>query len=92
MTVLLLILLMTIRGEYTLRDAVRATTLRAHRSLGIARTWLEIQPDNKPSLRVAQRAGCRFEQRLPPRHCRDWAEEDADKDSWHGCLIWAHVG
>jgi hypothetical protein len=67
------------------------TTLRAHRSLGIARTWLEIQPGNKPSLRVAQRAGYRFEQRLP-RHCRDWAEEDADKDSWHDCLIWAHVG
>jgi hypothetical protein len=56
---------------------------------GIPRIWLEINPGNEPSLRVARRAGYRFEQRLP-RHCRDWACEDADKDSWHDCFIWTH--
>ena len=89
-------------GPYSLRDAqaalsawdpaaqaVRATTPWAHRSLGIPRVWLEINPGNEPSLRVARRAGYRFEQRLP-RHCRDWACEDADKDSWHDCLIWTY--
>jgi RimJ/RimL family protein N-acetyltransferase len=62
----------------------------AHRSLGIPRIWLEINPGNEPSLRVARRAGYRFEQRLL-RHCRDWACEDAEHDSWHDCLIWTHV-
>ena len=42
-----------------------ATLLQAHRSLGIARIWLEINPGNEPSLRVAQRAGYRFEQLCP---------------------------
>ena len=77
------------RGRGIAAQAVRATTPWAHRSLGIPRIWLEINPGNEPSLRVARRAGYRFEQRLP-RHCRDWADEDADKDSWHDCLIWAH--
>ena len=76
------------RGRGIASQAVRATTLWAHRSLGIARIWLEIRPGNEPSLRVAQRAGFRFERRLA-RHCRDWACEDAEYDSWHDCLIWA---
>ncbi len=25
------------------------------------------------------------------RHCRDWSAEDAEHDTWHDCLIWAHV-
>ena len=36
------------------------------------------------------RAGYRFEQ-LIAQHCRDWACEDAERDSWHDCLIWAHA-
>lgn len=35
-------------------------------------------------------AGYRFGQRIP-RHCRDWACEDAERDSWHDCLIWVHA-
>ena len=77
------------RGRGIAAQAVRATTPWAHRSLGIPRIWLEINPGNEPSLRVARRAGYRFEQRLP-RHCRDWACEDAEHDSWHDCLIWTH--
>jgi len=78
------------RGRGIASRAVQAVTLWAHRSLAIPRIWLEIDPGNEPSLRVAQRAGYHFEQRLP-RHCRDWATEDARHDSWHDCLIWAHV-
>lgn len=77
------------RGRGIASRAVQAVTLWAHASVGIPRIWLEIDPGNKPSLRVAERAGYHFEQRLP-RHCRDWATEDADHDSWHDCLIWAH--
>jgi RimJ/RimL family protein N-acetyltransferase len=78
------------RGRGIASRAVQATTLWAHRSLAIGRIWLEIRPGNEPSLRLARRAGCRFERRLP-RHCRDFSCEDAERDSWHDCLIWAHV-
>jgi RimJ/RimL family protein N-acetyltransferase len=78
------------RGRGIASRAVRATTLWAHRSLAVPRLWLEIRPGNEASLGVARRAGYRFEQRLP-RHCRDWSCEDAERDSWHDCLIWAHV-
>jgi RimJ/RimL family protein N-acetyltransferase len=77
------------RGRGITAQAVLATTPWVHRSLGITRIWLKIQPANEPSLRVARRAGYRFEQRLA-RHCRDWACDDAEQDSWHDCLIWAH--
>lgn len=77
------------RGKGIASRAVPAATLWAHRDLAIARIWLEIRPGNEPSLRVAQRSGYHFEQRLS-RHCRDWASEDAEHDSWHDCLIWAH--
>jgi len=78
------------RGRGIAWRAVREVTLWVHGILGIPRIWLEIDPGNEPSLRVAQRAGYQFEQRLP-RHCRNWATEDADHDLWHDCLIWAHV-
>ena len=78
------------RGRGIASRAVRAATLWTHGSLGVPRIWLEIRPGNEPSLRVAQRAGYRFEQRLA-QHCRDWSSEDAEHDSWHDCLIWAHV-
>jgi RimJ/RimL family protein N-acetyltransferase len=70
--------------------AVRATTLWAHSHLVVGRIWLEIEPANEPSLRLAQQVGYQFEERLP-QHCRDWSHEDAELDSWHDCLIWAHV-
>jgi RimJ/RimL family protein N-acetyltransferase len=78
------------RGRGIASRAVSATTLWAHRSLAVPRIWLEIHPGNGPSLRVAQRAGYHFEQRLSQR-CRNWVHEDAEHDSWHDCLIWAHV-
>lgn len=77
------------RGLATL--AVAAATHWTHHSLAIPRIWLEIQPDNEPSLRLARRAGYHFEQRLSG-HCRDWSHEDAGRDSWHDCLIWVHEG
>lgn len=70
--------------------AVQAATLWAHDGLAVPRIWLEIQPGNEASLGVAERAGFRFEQILP-RHCRDWSDEDAERDSWHDCLIWTHL-
>jgi RimJ/RimL family protein N-acetyltransferase len=69
--------------------SVKALTAWAHASAGLTRVWLEIDPDNTPSLRLAQRAGYRLERRLT-RHCRAWTSDDPDHDSWHDCLIWVH--
>jgi len=77
------------RGKGVASRAVAAATRWAHRELAVPRIWLEIEPGNEPSLRLAQRAGYRFEQRMS-QHCRDWAYEDADRDPWHDCLIWVH--
>lgn len=77
------------RGRGLASLAVRATTEWAHCDLAVLRIWLEINPGNEASLRLAERVGYRFEQRLS-RHCRDWKHEDAELDSWHDCLIWAH--
>ena len=77
------------RGRGIASRAVRAMTLWAHPNLAAPRIWLEIRSGNQPSLRVAQRSGYHFEQRLP-QHCRDWSCEDAGQDSRHDCLIWAH--
>jgi RimJ/RimL family protein N-acetyltransferase len=79
------------RGKGAATRAVIAATLWAHRELAVARIWLEIETGNEPSLRVARKAGYRFEQRIS-QHCRDWASDDADRDSWHDCLIWVHAG
>jgi RimJ/RimL family protein N-acetyltransferase len=68
---------------------VTALTAWAHDAARCARLWLEIRPDNAASLRLADRAGYRFERRLP-RHCRAWTAEDPGQDTWHDCLIWAH--
>jgi RimJ/RimL family protein N-acetyltransferase len=78
------------RGRGIASRAVLAATLWTHRELAVPRVWLEIQPGNEPSLRLAQRVGYRFEQRIA-QHCRDWAREDAKLDSWHDCLIWFHT-
>jgi RimJ/RimL family protein N-acetyltransferase len=78
------------RGKGFASRAVAAATLWAHRDRGVPRIWLEIEPGNEPSLRLARRAGYRFERRMS-QHCRDWACEDADRDSRHDCLIWVHA-
>ena len=54
----------------------------------VNRVWLEINPTNRASQRVAERAGFTLEERLP-RHCREWISEDPKQDLWHDCLIWA---
>jgi RimJ/RimL family protein N-acetyltransferase len=70
--------------------SVQALTAWAHERAGISRIWLEIDPGKAPSLRLAQRAGYRLEQRLS-RHCRAWTSDDPDRDTWHDCLIWVHT-
>ena len=79
------------RGRGTASRALKAVTEWAHQALGAARVWLEINPGNEPSLRLAERAGYGREGCLP-RHCRDWSDEDPALDSWHDCLIWVHRG
>lgn len=78
------------RGRGIAQRAVQGITTWAHDDLGIVRLWLEINPENAPSLRLARRAGYHLERRLP-RHCRCWTSEDAEQDSWHDCLIWVHA-
>ncbi|GIH15530.1 GNAT family N-acetyltransferase [Rugosimonospora africana] len=71
--------------------SVRAVTRWAQTDAGLRRVWLEIDPDNEASLRLARRAGYRFDERLP-RHCRSWIDEAPERDVWHDCLIWVAVG
>jgi RimJ/RimL family protein N-acetyltransferase len=77
------------RGRGLASRALRAATTWASGELSVPRIWLEIEPGNEPSQRVAARAGYRFEQRIA-RHCRDWTCDDPDRDSWHDCLIWLY--
>ncbi|MFC5185553.1 GNAT family N-acetyltransferase [Actinomadura harenae] len=77
------------RGQGIASRAALATTLWAHEALALPRVWLEIEPGNDRSERLAQRIGFRFEERLP-RHCRTWTHQDPEQDTWHDCLIWAH--
>lgn len=79
------------RGRGIASSALNAVSEWAHQALGASRVWLEINPRNGPSLRLAERADYRFETRLP-QHCRDWLRDDAAHDSWHDCLIWVHHG
>jgi RimJ/RimL family protein N-acetyltransferase len=76
------------RGRGIAQEAVRHVTEQAHRD-GLTRLWLEINPNNTPSHKVAERASYTFEQRLP-HHCRDWNHTDPTQDTWHDCLIWTH--
>ncbi len=75
------------RGQDLATRAVRALTSWARETAGLSRVWLEIRPGNEASLRVARRAGYRFEQRLA-NHCRSWTSDDPQRDEWHDCLIW----
>lgn len=63
----------------------------AHRDGGLPRVWVEINPGNTASQRLARRAGFRFEQRAKD-HCRTWSTDDPATDSWHDCLIFGHTG
>ncbi|MEV5569722.1 GNAT family N-acetyltransferase [Spirillospora sp. NPDC052269] len=77
------------RGKGIASHAARAATRWAHDVLAVPRIWLEIEPGNEPSQRLAQRIGFEFDQ-LIPKHCRTWTHPDAEHDTWHDCLIWTH--
>jgi RimJ/RimL family protein N-acetyltransferase len=68
--------------------AVRALTEWAHEQ-GMSRLWLEINPENVGSQRLAERVGYRLVDRLVD-HCRSWVSEDPERDVWHDCLIWTY--
>jgi RimJ/RimL family protein N-acetyltransferase len=78
------------RGQGLATRGVGLLTAWAHQ-VGLARVWLEIEPGNQASLRVAERAGYRLERRLSD-HCRSWLHDDPAHDTWHDCLIWSHTG
>jgi RimJ/RimL family protein N-acetyltransferase len=74
------------RQGVAFRGLVAVTGL-AHRTIN--RLWLEIEPNNVASRRLAERAGYRYETTLP-QHCRYWRTDDPATDEWHDCLIWTH--
>ena len=78
------------RGRGIAWRSVASLTTWAHAGVPLARVWLEIDPENVASRRVAERAGYEYEQRLV-RHCRSWTSDDPALDSWHDCDIWAHL-
>jgi ribosomal-protein-alanine N-acetyltransferase len=78
------------RGRGFARRGVQALTAWAHAGVPLTKIWLEINPDNVASRRVAERAGFELEERLP-RHCRAWMSDDPELDSWHDCDIWVHL-
>ncbi len=78
------------RGRGIAWRSVAALTAFVHDGVPLARVWLEIDPENVASRRVAERAGFTYEQRLA-RHCRSWTSDDPATDSWHDCDIWVHL-
>lgn len=78
------------RGRGVAVRMLRSVTESAHRDGGVARLWLEINPDNVASQQVARKAGYRLEERLAG-HCRSWVTDDPERDVWHDCLIWVHT-
>jgi len=78
------------RGRGVAVRMLRSVTESAHRDGGVARLWLEINPDNVASQQVARKAGYRLEERLAG-HCRSWVIDDPERDVWHDCLIWVHT-
>jgi RimJ/RimL family protein N-acetyltransferase len=60
----------------------------SHEHAGLEQVWLEIQPGNEPSQRVAERAGFRFGHRAAD-HCPTW-ENGVLTGSRHDCLIYLH--
>lgn len=78
------------RGQGLAGRTVRALTDWALTDGRLARVWLEINPANGASLKVAERAGFTFETQLP-HYCREWVHESPEQDRWHDCLIWART-
>ncbi|HEX5113934.1 MAG TPA: GNAT family N-acetyltransferase [Pseudonocardiaceae bacterium] len=70
-------------GAYGLAEVTRL----AHGTIG--HLWLEIEPANTASQRLAAKAGYRYGTTLP-RHCRLWLTDDPATDEWHDCLIWTY--
>ena len=79
------------RGQGLALRGIVAITAWAHRDGGLPRVWVEINPDNTASRRLAQRAGFGFERRAQD-HCRTWSTDDPATDTWHDCLIFGHPG
>lgn len=69
--------------------SVSAVTHWVHDNVGLRRVWLEIDPANTASLRLAYQVGYHYVETIP-RHCRVWRLDDADLDDWHDCAIWDH--
>jgi RimJ/RimL family protein N-acetyltransferase len=69
------------RGRRIAGHALRALADWALAEGGFERVWLEINPDNAASLKVAERAGFTFEERVanhcPPHDCLIWARRPA---------------
>jgi RimJ/RimL family protein N-acetyltransferase len=53
------------RGQGLARRAVQLMTEHAHQTVGLQRVVLEIEPDNGPSIAVAQAAGFRLTETTP---------------------------
>jgi RimJ/RimL family protein N-acetyltransferase len=64
------------RGRGVATRSLALLTRWSFDALGIERLELMIQPDNAPSLRVAERAGYRFEGVLRSKHVRDGRRAD----------------
>jgi RimJ/RimL family protein N-acetyltransferase len=60
----------------------------SHEQAGLEQVWLEIQPGNEPSQRVAERAGFRFDH-LAAGHCPTWENGHLTGDR-HDCLIYLY--
>jgi RimJ/RimL family protein N-acetyltransferase len=69
--------------------ALRALSEWVHRNADVSCLWLEINPENVASQRLAHRAGYRLAERLHD-HCRSWVSDDPARDVWHDCLIWTY--
>lgn len=70
-------------------SAVSAVAGWARDRTGLPRLWLEIDPANVASRRLARKAGFVLQDRIPD-HCRAWLSEDPALDGWHDCLILVH--
>ena len=82
-----------VRPEYRGRGiawrCVVAMTDWAHRAVPLTRIWLEIEPTNAASIRVARRAGFGLEGR-PARDCRSRTHAVLAPGSLHECDNWVH--
>lgn len=75
------------RGRGLAVRGLQAFTGWALEAGGLKRAWLEIDPANTASRRVAERSGYLYEQLLTD-HCRAWTRDDPAVDERHDCEIW----